>query len=192
MEVLKDSEFQNCILQKLYITKIKRQLYDLKLAGTIISPFLYLTQIIPLGQYQESFCCTSKVVEIPTRAYKMLHPVSMVALLNVFNSSYLLSYKLLYIFDFELADYHFCCWHQYLFSFQLTFLGSQTTFETGQKERRRGGITDHFRKMSFFRSFISPYTRSRYMCQLSQEDMYSLRYYTLFIRKRFPERVRRV
>ena len=31
-----------------------------------------------------------------------------------------------------------------------------TTYKTGQTETCSGGITDHFRKMSFFRSFISP------------------------------------
>ena len=30
------------------------------------------------------------------------------------------------------------------------------SYETGQTETRSGGITDHFCKMSFFRSFISP------------------------------------
>ena len=32
-------------------------------------------------------------------------------------------------------------------------------YETGQPKTCNGGITDHFCKMSFFKSFISPYKK---------------------------------
>ena len=45
----------------------------------------------------------------------------------------------------------------------LKFETTEFNPKTGQIETCSGGITDHFCKMSFFRSFISPLKRYQYM-----------------------------